>query len=126
MAIVIEGPFLGSAFLHSNCIRGLATSRPSFGEQFNVCTLIINITLHRARDEKSRQILAFSRRCDPVPCTIPALHRIDCGAKKNREPEQLNSCATRRRLKQELLTHDACPHGRWRRNLQGLDGFVAC
>lgn len=37
MAIVIEGPFLGSAFLHSNCILGLATSRPSFGEQFNVC-----------------------------------------------------------------------------------------
>ncbi|MBB4362985.1 hypothetical protein GGD65_004018 [Bradyrhizobium sp. CIR18] len=37
MAIVIERPFLGSAFLPNNRIRGLATSRPSFGEQFDVC-----------------------------------------------------------------------------------------
>jgi len=88
MAIVIERPPLGSAFLPNNCIRGLATSARSFGEQFDVCNSYQSISPYdRACDEKSLQILAFSRRCDRVPCTIPALHRIDWCANKNREPE---------------------------------------
>ncbi|SFN91037.1 hypothetical protein SAMN05216573_1268 [Bradyrhizobium sp. Rc3b] len=36
MAIVIEGPFVGPAFLPNKCIRGLATSVRSFAEQFDV------------------------------------------------------------------------------------------
>ncbi|WP_157644347.1 hypothetical protein [Bradyrhizobium sp. WSM2793] len=73
MAIVIQRPFLGSVpaelFHPSTCDFPPVLSASSSMYE----ALIINITLRRACDEKSRQILALSRRRDRVPCTIPAL-----------------------------------------------------
>ncbi|SDG85203.1 MULTISPECIES: hypothetical protein [unclassified Bradyrhizobium] len=54
MAIVIERPFLGSAFLPNNCIRGLATSARSFGEQFDVCNSYQSISPYTARVTRNR------------------------------------------------------------------------
>jgi len=54
MAIVIERPFLGSAFLPNNCTQGLATSRPFFRRAFRFMQLLSSISPYTARVTRNR------------------------------------------------------------------------